>query len=217
MYRCCNKCGAFDIDDSHVCMTTPKPREWWIDERPDVNWDAAFRKKWGGLKFVHVIEYSAYEQAKSDDAKTQAALDHVLKLNEEALAEIETLNGSITRASLAHAEKDREIERLKEYPPVFDGLRVSSQERSDFEFAKQQSKAVVVYAEKLARENSIRAFDCEKLLTECETALEACMQDTHFYAAQTCDPLSQGAIEGWDRMKQANDILAKLKQMRGGE
>lgn len=25
MTRCCNKCGAFDIDDSHVCSSTRSP------------------------------------------------------------------------------------------------------------------------------------------------------------------------------------------------
>lgn len=52
-------------------------REWWIDERPDVNWDVAFRKKWESTKLIHVIEKSTYDKLEAENEwfRKQASFD----------------------------------------------------------------------------------------------------------------------------------------------
>lgn len=67
-------------------MTTPKPyREWWIDERPDVNWDAAFRKEWGKFKFIHVIEYAALKEAEAELEWLKKCFEDCRALNTEQI------------------------------------------------------------------------------------------------------------------------------------
>ena len=46
--------------------------------------------------------------------------------------------------------------------------------------------------------------------TDVANALEACMQDTLFYAEQVCEPGSQGRAEGWQRIEQARAALRAL-------
>lgn len=56
----------------------------------------------------------------------------------------------------------KENEELKKPRPFFDGLKVSGKERRDFETEKNLIKEQLESANKLARENSIRAHDAEK-------------------------------------------------------
>lgn len=69
MFRVCNSCGAFDIDDNHECPpAAPKaPREYWIYHHNGTSnvYDSEIRE-FDRDADLHVIECSAYDQLKAE-------------------------------------------------------------------------------------------------------------------------------------------------------
>jgi len=176
VFRVCQNCGAFDIDDSHGCPQSPNPdnttpspaaeaREWWLyagtaySEGPGEDDDP---KYWD-----RVVEHSAYARVTAERDEWRTHAHNSQKLADQWASERDDL-----RAELAEARA--EIERLKRQ---YDELKISHDSYQSgesnlamdkYSLIKERIELRTEVAKWKERENICRTVRTDELNRACE-------------------------------------------------